>query len=122
MKMMGCYCFPGEQGIGLLIQNRDSSCQGVVRVFCFNNMELMQFFSNDVGLAASIGTIGARIDFDKSNDVRLDRFDEIDDLVQGVSRMSEKSRKRQRQMVSYTLAGAVTDVIEKEAHGLYDTA
>ena len=121
MKVMGCYCFPGEQGIGLFIQNRDPSCQGIVRVFCFNNMELMQFFSNDIGLTASVGTIGARIHLDEGNDVRLNRFDEIDDMVQGVGRMSEESGKRQRQMVSHTLSGGITDVVEKEAHGLYDT-
>lgn len=112
MKARAVDCPVGEQGITLFIQYGNPAGQGSLTILGFHHMKVVQAFGNSFGLTTSSATIGAGINFNKTDDIRLNGTHEGNDLLQGVPGLFEKPGKGQRQVVTFAMACGVPYVIE----------
>ena len=101
----------GQQGIGLLLQNRDSQCQRMRVILAFNDEIVTQCVGDGLRLAEMSTAIGTGIYFDQTNDIRINTGDKADYSLQVDGRSFEETGKRQWEMVAELMAGTVSDIV-----------
>lgn len=107
----------GEQGVGLLIEHRYLLGDGIIAVFGFNHMMVVKPGTDCGGLAAIPGAVRTGIYLNQANDIGLDGTDKLDNPVQVLIRLLEKSGIGQGQVVVILMAGPVPNIIEEKFHG-----
>lgn len=74
---------------------------------------------NRFGLVAPFaGTERSEVDFDKPENVRIQRFEEPDQALQVAVCLPQVARTGNRQMKMPAGAGSVADIVENESHAM----
>lgn len=114
-------CESAQEGVGLLPDDRHLLRDRIVAVFGLDHEMVAKILGNLFCLAGITGAVGAGINFDQGNNIRIDSTYKGDDALQIDSGFFEEPSVRNGQVEALFVSGAVADIVEKESHDLYHT-
>ena len=94
-------------------QDRNPVGEGTVAILAFDDAVVTESVGNGLSLTKMPCPVRTGVNLDQGNDIGVDRTDKGDYPLQVDVRVFEKTGKRQRQVVTVFMSGAVTYIIEK---------
>ena len=79
-------------------------------------MLVLQHPGNGMGLVMLVGTKGAAVHFDKADDIRIRRFDELDNSVQIGVGVFEVAAVRNRKVKLSANSRCITNIVQEKSH------